>query len=117
METIEINGKTIGLTSEPFVIAEAGINHNGNLDLAKKMILAAKGAGADAIKFQTFHAEEFIQDKTTTYTYMSQGKEVTESMLEMFKGMSLPKQNGLILKIFAANRTSLFCPPPKILLI
>ena len=37
-----------------FIIAEIGVNHNGDLDLAKEMIIAAKNAGADAVKFQTF---------------------------------------------------------------
>lgn len=113
METIEINGKTIGLTSEPFVIAEAGINHNGNLDLAKKMILAAKGAGADAIKFQTFHAEEFIQDKTTTYTYISQGKEVTESMLEMFKRYEFTETEWFDIKDFCSEQNITFLSTPQ----
>lgn len=68
-----------------FVIAEAGINHNGDINLAKKMVDAVKKAGADCIKFQTFKAEEFIADRSLTYTYLSQGKQVTESQFEMFK--------------------------------
>lgn len=68
-----------------FIIAEAGINHNGDLETAKRMVDAAKEAGADCIKFQTFKAEEFVSDKTQTYTYLSNGQEVTESMYEMFK--------------------------------
>ncbi|MEH0019933.1 MAG: N-acetylneuraminate synthase family protein [Desulfobacter sp.] len=67
------------------IVAEAGINHNGEISLAKQMIDAAAGCGADVIKFQTFRAEEFVSDPDQTYTYMSQGKQVTESMLEMFK--------------------------------
>ena len=82
---IRIGNRTIGKGYAPFIIAEAGINHNGDIKLAKKMIHVAKEAGADAVKFQTFHAEEFIQDKTAAYTYHSQGKEVTESMFDMFK--------------------------------
>ena len=85
MPTFAIGKRKIGEGCEPFIIAEAGINHNGDMALAKKMILAAKEAGADAVKFQTFNADEFILDKTTTYTYKSQGKEVTEPMIDMFK--------------------------------
>jgi N,N'-diacetyllegionaminate synthase len=67
-----------------FIIAEAGINHNGNVALAKKMVDMAKEAGADAIKFQTFKASEFISDPHVKYTYYSQGKKIVESMLDMF---------------------------------
>jgi len=68
-----------------FIIAEVGVNHNGNVNIAKKMIDEAKNSGANCVKFQTFKAEEFISDPNQTYTYKSQDKEVTESMLEMFK--------------------------------
>ena len=43
-----------------FIIAEAGVNHNGDLDLAKELIYSAKEAGADAIKFQTFNANTLV---------------------------------------------------------
>ena len=56
MKTIEINGKKIGEGYPPFIIAEAGINHNGDMELAKKMVLSAKDAGVDAVKFQTFYS-------------------------------------------------------------
>lgn len=56
----KIGGKLIGRDREPFLIAEAGINHNGEVDLAKRMIEAAKKSGMDAVKFQTFRTEEFL---------------------------------------------------------
>lgn len=68
-----------------FIIAEVGVNHNGNVNIAKKMVAEAKKAGADCVKFQTFKGEEFVSNPEQTYTYKSQGKEITESMLEMFK--------------------------------
>lgn len=83
--TIHIGNRAIGPAHEPFIILEAGINHNGDLAMAKEMISIAKQSGADAIKFQTFKAEEFVGDPNLTFTYQSQGKEVTESMLEMFR--------------------------------
>lgn len=83
--SFKIGNRIIDKDSDPFIIAEAGINHNGNMDLAKKMILAAKEAGVDAIKFQTFCTDEFIQDKTEMYTYQSQGFKVTEPQYDMFK--------------------------------
>lgn len=67
------------------MVAEAGINHNGEVKKALEMIRLARESGADAVKFQTFKAVEFVSDSGQTYTYKSQGKEVTESMLEMFQ--------------------------------
>jgi len=55
---IKVNNKTIGNNSPTYIIAEAGINHNGNMKNAKKMIEIAKNSKADAIKFQTFKAED-----------------------------------------------------------
>lgn len=83
--SVKIDQYEIRRYGEPFIVAEAGVNHNGELDKAFEMIEVAKKAGSNAVKFQTFCAEEFCIDKEQTYTYLSQGKEVTESMLEMFK--------------------------------
>jgi N-acetylneuraminate synthase/N,N'-diacetyllegionaminate synthase len=80
------------------LIAEIGINHNGDMDLAEAMIHAAKDAGADAVKFQNYVADEFLSDHTLTYTYRSQGKEVTESQLAMFKRYELTDADLLRLK-------------------
>jgi sialic acid synthase SpsE len=57
---VSISKKIINKNSSPFIIAKAGLNHNGKLHLAKKMIDSAKKAGADAIKFQTFKASDFL---------------------------------------------------------
>jgi len=84
-KAISIAGRMIGPDAPPFCIAEVGINHIGDLSLAKKMIDIARKAGADAVKFQTFKAEEFCGDPSQMFTYVSQGNEVTESMLEMFR--------------------------------
>ena len=84
-KNIKIGDRELFMGAAPFIVAEAGINHNGELDKAFQMIIAAKKAGVDAVKFQTFKAREFIADEDLSYTYKSQGKEVTESMLKMFE--------------------------------
>ncbi|WP_135081478.1 N-acetylneuraminate synthase family protein [Terasakiella sp. SH-1] len=83
--TVQLGNRLVGNDQPAYVIAEAGANHNGDLSLAFELIAAAKEAGCDCVKFQTFSAEEFCADKEKTFTYQSQGKEVTESEFEMFK--------------------------------
>jgi N,N'-diacetyllegionaminate synthase len=71
------------------LIAEIGINHNGDMALAETMIRAAKDAGADAVKFQNYRTEDFLSDHSLTYTYRNQGEEITESQFAMFKRCEL----------------------------
>jgi N,N'-diacetyllegionaminate synthase len=93
-----IAGRSIGPADPPYCIAEVGINHNGELSRAKHMIEVAKAAGADAVKFQTFKAEEFCGDPDQAFTYRSQGKSVTESMLSMFKRYEFPRETWRVIK-------------------
>jgi N,N'-diacetyllegionaminate synthase len=64
---ISINKKKIGDNSPVYFIAEAGINHNGNYKIAKKLISAAKNSNADAIKFQTFKADDITTTDSVYY--------------------------------------------------
>jgi len=98
MSIINIGSKALGPGLQPFVVAEVGINHNGELDKAVQMITVAKESGCDAVKFQTFRAEEFINDKSLTYTYQSQGEVVTESMIAMFKRYEFAKEEWSFIK-------------------
>lgn len=112
MKTISIDGKKIGEDYPPFIIAEAGINHNGDINLAKKMILEAKKAGVDAVKFQTFYAKDFIQDRTVTYTYKSNGVEVTEPIIDMFERCEFTADQWKELKEFCDEEKILFLSTP-----
>ena len=91
-----------------FIIAEVGVNHNGDINIAKKMIDEAKKAGADCVKFQTFKAEEFVSDTSQTYTYKSQGKEVTESMIEMFIRYQFKKEEWIEIVKYCESKDILF---------
>ncbi len=98
--------------SRVLLIAEIGINHNGDMDLAETMIHAARDAGADAVKFQNYVADEFLSDHTLTYTYLSQGREVTESQLAMFKRYELSDADLVRLKQCCDRAGVLFFSTP-----
>lgn len=91
-KTIRIGDRLVGEGQPAYVIAEAGANHNGELEIAKELVRQAKACGCDSVKFQTFSAEVFCADKTKTFTYKSQGKEVTESEYEMFKRFEFSRE-------------------------
>ena len=86
---IRIGERAVGAGVPCYVVAEIGINHNGDMDLAKAAIDAAKAAGADAVKFQSYRTGDFIRDRGLTYSYQSGGETVTESQWEMFKRCEL----------------------------
>lgn len=74
------NGFTI---QKPYIIAEAGVNHEGNIDIAKRLIREAKEGGADAIKFQTYKADRIASKNSLSYWDLT--KESTKSQYELFK--------------------------------
>jgi N,N'-diacetyllegionaminate synthase len=113
MSKIKIAKRIIEKGAAPFIIAEAGINHNGELAKALQMIKVAKRAGADVIKFQTSKAEEFICDPKLEFTYMSQGKEVTESMLRMFKRCELKRKEWFLIKEQCDKEQIVFMSTPQ----
>jgi N,N'-diacetyllegionaminate synthase len=89
-DPIQIENHIIGLGHPVFIIAEIGVNHNGDKDLAKRTIEAAAKAGADCVKFQTWRTEEFLADRNLEYEYTSGGGLVKEKMFDMFKRLELP---------------------------
>lgn len=68
-----------------FIIAEAGVNHNGDYNTALKMIDAAKAAGADAIKFQTFRSEKLVSRNAQKAEYQKRNTHNDDSQLDMLK--------------------------------
>src|SRR3989338_7781087 len=86
---IAIANKIISENSGPFVIAEAGVNHNGRLDLALRMVDAASAAGADAVKFQTFNAGDLATKAAKMAAYQKKNTRRQESQLAMLKRLEL----------------------------
>lgn len=76
------------------------------------MVLSAKDAGVDAVKFQTFYAKDFIQDRRLTYTYRSQGKEITEPIIDMFERSEFTARQWRELKEFCDSQGILFLSTP-----
>ena len=75
-----------------FIIAEAGVNHNGKIELAKKLVDVAAAAGADAVKFQTFKAENTVCSNACKADYQLETTNQDESQLEMLKKLELTAQ-------------------------
>ena len=68
-----------------FIIAEVGLNHNGDYQLAKETVISAAKAGADAVKFQNFVTEDFLSDKSILHTYKDGDAEVIEPLFDICK--------------------------------
>lgn len=87
---ITIGDRCISKQDPVFIIAEAGVNHNGDLALAKQLVDAAVSAGADCVKFQTFKAEDVISEHAPKAAYQLRTTSRTESQLDMAKKLELP---------------------------
>lgn len=86
---IKIAAHNVGPGHPCFIIAEAGVNHNGDLSLALKLVDAASNAGADAVKFQTFKAEALVSPQAPKASYQMETTDPSESQFEMIQRLEL----------------------------
>ncbi len=95
-----------------FIIAEAGVNHNGSLELAKKLINVAVEAGADAVKFQTFKADKLVSKRAQKADYQKQTTSVDETQYEMIKKLELNDNAHRILIRYCKDKKIMFLSTP-----
>jgi len=112
MVKIKIGNKLIGEGEPCFVIAEAGVNHNGDIKLAKRLIDVAKKAGGDAVKFQTFKAEDVVTKNVALAEYQKKSIEKKESQLKMLKKLELSYEDFKKLKKYADKKGIIFLSTP-----
>jgi len=112
MQPIQIAKRLVGEGQPCFIAAEIGINHNGDLTLAHRLIDAAAEAGADGVKFQNYRTEDFISDRSLTYAYASQEEIIVESQYDMFKRRELPPEALFELRGHCDHRELLFFSTP-----
>ncbi len=104
--------KKIADPAHTFIIAEAGVNHNGRLDLAKKLVDAAVRAGADAVKFQAFKAERLASLLAPKATYQMKTTGKKGSQLEMLRKLELSARQHTILSEYCKSRKIVFLSSP-----
>ena len=109
---VTFGDRVIGQGEPVFVIAEAGVNHNGELDLAFQLVDAAASVGADAVKFQTFVAESVLTADAEKADYQKTTTGEQESQLEMVKRLELSFEDFRKLKNYCDSRGIMFLSTP-----
>jgi len=95
-----------------FIIAEAGVNHNGLVDLAKQLIDVAVDSGADAVKFQTFKAENLVSKNAQKADYQKQTTDASESQFDMIKKLELDVDTHKELIAYCQEKDIMFLSTP-----
>jgi len=100
---MNIGGKSIGGTESPYFIAEAGVNHNGERELAEDLVDTAAAAGADAVKFQTFSADRLVSEDAPTAAYQEEQTGI-ESQREILRQYELDRAEHRHLQSYCSEQ-------------
>ncbi len=95
-----------------FIIAEAGVNHNGSFELAKQLVDKAVWAGADCIKFQTFNSKNLVSKNAQKAEYQKKTTDSSESQLDMLKKLELTKEQFTELRNYCNQKGIMFLSTP-----
>jgi N,N'-diacetyllegionaminate synthase len=109
---INIDTTLISENSRAFVIAEAGVNHGGNMEIAKQLIDLAVDAKADAVKFQTFKAEHLILSDIQKAPYQKNTTDESESQYDMLKRLEVNREQNLELNQYCLDKGIIFLTTP-----
>jgi N,N'-diacetyllegionaminate synthase len=109
---IIIKNKVVSSKSRTFVIAEAGVNHGGNMEIAKKLIDLAVEAKTDAVKFQTFKTENLILSDIQKAPYQKDTTDAGESQYDMLKRLEVTREQNLELKQYCIDKGIIFLTTP-----
>ncbi len=109
---IAMDGRTIGQGEPCYVIAEAGVNHNGELHLARRLIDATAKAGADAVKFQTFDADRLAGADAPKAAYQQQTTDPVQSQRDMLAALQLSADDHRVLIDHCRSRRITFLSSP-----
>jgi N,N'-diacetyllegionaminate synthase len=110
--SINIGHKQVGPGHPAFIIAEAGVNHNGDLEMARQLVEVAAAAGADAVKFQTFRAEAVASPNAPKAQYQLEATDRSETQLEMLRRLELSPQAHREIKEHCQKNGIIFLSTP-----
>jgi len=108
----KIGSKVIGDGNPTFIIAEAGVNHNGDINIAKQLVDKAKFAGVDAIKFQTYKTEKLVTRYADMADYQKSNIGKVDSQFNMLKKLELTYQNFIELQKYCIHKGIMFLSTP-----
>ncbi len=108
MRKVKVGDRLLGEGEPTFIVAEAGVNHNGRVDVARKIIDAAKEAGADAVKIQAFKTEKLVTEYAEKARYQKKSAHADTTQYQMLKKYELKDQEIEELRHYAKMRNIIF---------